>query len=214
MKSIKLHNKPLASETFTYTKPNSYLDHTCTDKDVNKWKSYLFRPSNTDKIRLALTKQLSDLWLMEGRSLFHLVTTYKPYKDRIYRPKDIDTFFTNFYEKYLMYKLAGLHDVNSEYFKSIKPITYTFIHEHESGKFLNERLDGSYEYPERLHHHSIICAHPETFEFFDSMPEINPISDDSKWTHKICTSYIRECEPMTLLYASDSLSRYKDYLVF
>lgn len=158
---------------------------------------------NTKKIQKSLTEYVTNLEQNQNRVLFHLTTTYKPYQDRIYNKKDIDVFFTNFYLKYFLPEILGTKNIHRISKRSIQPITFTFADEHLQSF-----------YSDRLHHHSIICVHSDTVDFFKSLPEENPILTDFKYTRKICTSHIRLCEPETLFYASKMLSKYPDFLSF
>lgn len=168
-----------------------------------KWKSYLFKPTDSDLIRLSLTECVHNLVHDQNRSIFHLTTTYKPYQERVYKQKDIDQFFTNFYVKYLLPEVLGTKNIQRPSKKSIQPITFTFTEEHLQS--FNS---------DRLHHHSILCVHPDTLDFFTSLPQENPFPTNLEHTKKICTSHIRQCDPMTLLYSSEMLDRYPQYLLF
>lgn len=174
------------------------------DSERVKWKTYLNHSmSNSDLIRLSLTEYVHNLVQDQNRSIFHLTTTYKPYKDRIYTQRDIDHFFTNFYVKYLLSEVLGTKNIHTVTKKSIQPITFTFTDEHLQSF-----------HSDRLHHHSILCVHPKTLDFFQSLPERDWIDTDTRYTHKIESSHIRQCEPMTLLYSSKMLDRYHDFLTF
>ena len=174
------------------------------DSERLKWNSYLdFSTSHSDRIRLSLTEYIHNLVHDQNRSIFHLTTTYKPYQDRIYSKSDIDLFFTNFYVKYLLPQVLDTKNIHTVIKKSIQPITLTFTDEHL------QSFHG-----DRLHHHSILCVHPSTLDFFQSLPEENPFPSNLEHTKKICTSHIRQCEPMTLLYSSKMLNRYPDFLSF
>ena len=183
---------------------SEFTKETLIDSERLKWKSYLNdSKSNSDLIRLSLTEYIYNLVLDQNRSIFHLTTTYKPYQDRIYTQKDIDLFFTNFYVKYLLPKVLNTKNIHTVTKKSIQPITFTFTDEHLQSF-----------HSDRLHHHSILCVHPSTLDFFQSLPEENPFPSNLEHTKKICTSHIRQCDPMTLLYSSKMLNRYPDYLSF
>ena len=173
------------------------------DSERLKWRSYLFFPSHSDSIRLSLTEYIHNLVQDQNRSIFHLTTTYKPYQDRIYSQRDIDLFFTNFYVKYLLPELLGTKNIHTITKKSIQPIAFTFTDEHLQSF-----------HSDRLHHHSILCIHPKTIDFFQSLPEENPFPSNLEHTKKICTSHIRQSDPMTLLYSSKMLNRYPDFLSF
>lgn len=174
------------------------------DSERVMWNSYLnYSKTHSDRIRLSLTEYVYNLVQDENRSIFHLVTTYKSYQERTYNQKDIDVFFTNCYLKYLLPTVLNTKNIHRPSKLSIQPITFTFTEEHL------QSFHG-----DRLHHHSILCVHPKTLDFFRTLPNQNPIPTNTPHTKKICTSYIRECEPMTLLYCSNMLNRYPDYLSF
>jgi len=186
-------------------KPSTeFTKESLIDSERLKWRSYVNNSnSNSALIRLSLTEYVHNLVVDQNRSIFHLTSTYKPYQDRIYSKSDIDRFFINFYVKYLLPKVLGTKNIHTVIKKSIQPITFTFTDEHL------QSFHG-----DRLHHHSILCVHPSTLDFFNSLPEENPIPSNSPNTHKICTSQIRQCEPMTLLYSSKMLKQYPDFLSF
>ena len=181
-----------------------FTNESLMDSERLKWKTYLNHSmSNSDLIRLSLTEYVHNLVQDQNRSIFHLTTTYKPYQERTYNQKDIDQFFTNFYVKYLLPEVLGTKNIHTVTKKSIQPITFTFTDEHLQSF-----------HSDRLHHHSILCVHPKTLDFFQSLPEENPFPSNLEHTKKICTSHIRECDPMTLLYSSKMLDRYHDFLTF
>jgi hypothetical protein len=203
MKTITEHTRitidPILREPST-----EFIKESLIDSERLKWKSYLNdSKSNSDLIRLSLTEYIYNLVLDQNRSIFHLTTTYKPYKDRIYSKTDIDLFFTNFYVKYLLPKVLNTKNIHTVTKKSIQPITFTFTDEHLQSF-----------HSDRLHHHSILCVHPSTLDFFQSLTEENPFPTNLEHTKKICTSHIRQCEPMTLLYSSKMLNRYPEFLSF
>ncbi|WP_281994004.1 hypothetical protein [Polynucleobacter sp. SHI2] len=199
--------------------------NTLIEPDINlerfKWKEYITSefqryPSShkTNQERLFLTEYFHKQMYHENRILFHMTITYRPYRDRIYRPKDVNTFFINFYTKYLLVNLLGTRKINKPHLRLIQPITFTFIDEHSQDKFKKINQDGEYEYPDRLHHHSIISVHESNTSFFRRLREKNPFHPTHQYTKKILTSHIRECEPMTFLYVSKTMEKYPDYLCF
>ena len=202
MKTITDHPRSTI-DSFLREPSTEFTKESLIDSEQLKWRSYLFSPTHSDRIRLSLTEYTHNLVQDQNRSIFHLTTTYKPYQDRIYSQRDIDQFFTNFYVKYLLPKVLGTNNIHTVIKKSIQPITFTFTDEHL------QSFHG-----DRLHHHSILCVHPLTLDFFQSLPEENPFPSNLEHTKKICTSHIRPCEPMTLLYSSKMLDRYPDYLTF
>jgi hypothetical protein len=174
------------------------------DSERQRWYSYLDHSStHSDRIRMSLTEYVHNLVHDQNRSIFHLTITYKPYLERIYNQKDIDQFFTNFYLKYLLPSLFVTKNFHRPSKRSIQPIALVFADKHLQSF-----------HADQLHHHAILCVHPDTVDFFKKLSNENPIPNNLMHTKKICTSHIRECEPMTLLYASKMLNRFPDYLSF
>jgi hypothetical protein len=174
------------------------------DSERQRWNCYLdYSNTHSDRIRMSLTEYVHNLVHDQNRSICHLTITYKPYQDRIYTQKDVDQFFTNFYLKYLLPSLFGTKNFHRPSKRSIQPITLVFADKHLQSF-----------HADQLHHHAILCVHPDTLNFFQNLPNENPIPNNLMHTKKICTSHIRECEPMTLLYATKMLNRYPDYLSF
>ena len=199
--------------------------NTYREPDINleriKWNQYLTNEyqrypisHKTNLERLSLTEYFHNQMYQENRILFHMTITYKPYQDRTYRPKDVNTFFINFYTKYLLVKLLGTRKINKPHLRLIQPITFTFIDEHNQDKFRKLNQEGEYDVPDRLHHHSIISVHESNTSFFRQLKENNPFNTTYPYTKKILTSHIRECEPMTFLYVSKMTEKYPDYLCF
>lgn len=213
---ISNHSREISKQIRSYTlkRPDINLEQI-------RWKSYLnnkYQDNNsftkTELERLSLTEYFHDQMYHKNRTLFHMTITYKPYQDRIYSPDDVNTFFINFYTKFLLVKLLGTKNIHTTSKKSIQPITFTFIDEHSQDKFRKRLDDYDYLIPDRLHHHSIISVHESNTSFFKSLPELNPIPTNNRYTKKILTSHIRKCEPMTLLYVSKRMEKYPDFLCF
>ena len=202
-------------DIFKEIQSNTYIE-----PDINleriKWNQYLTNefqryPSThkTNLERLSLTEYFHNQMYQENRTLFHMTITYRPYQERIYSPKDVNTFFINFYTKYLLVKLLGTRKINKPHLRLIQPITFTFIDEHSQDKFKKDN-----QLPDRLHHHSIISVHESNTSFFRRLKENNPFNTTYPYTKKILTSHIRECEPMTFLYVSKTMEKYPDFLCF
>jgi hypothetical protein len=195
------------------------------EPDINleriKWKSYLNNTyqdntsfTKTDLERLSLTEYFHNLMYQENRILFHMTITYKPFEDRVYKPKDLNTFFINFYLGDFLFDLFGTKNFHTKSRKEVQPITFTFLDEHHQDKFRTRIDDFSFMSPERLHHHSMVSVHESHQDYFRSLPETNFVKTDTKFTKKIMTSHIRECEPMRFLYVSKMMKQYPDYLCF
>ena len=106
---------------------------------------------------------------------------------------------------------SNYHRNNS---RSLQPICLVFVDEHETNPVLTESYDYSVhsEYAARLHHHAILAVHHENVDRIRTLIGTNTLS--SNFSHKIMTSYLRECSADTLLYASKMLHRYPDFLSF
>lgn len=172
---------------------------------------------NTDS-RIALVDHLYKKEL-EGRTLYHLVLTYKPYGDRDYSESDCNKFFKTFYlQKFLPY-LLGSRNFNRDNKRHLQPECYAFIDEHaHKPKIIWKpkpygELEPRGEFADRLHHHGILAIHPDTKESMDKMLGENTFSNNG-FSQKIMTSYLRKCDPMCLLYASKCMDKYPDYMSF
>lgn len=192
---------------------------------LQKWQKYLAKNtapkdySLSQKYRLALTEKMYDQEV-EGRILFHMTITYKPYGDRVYREQDVNNFFKNFYTKTFLPKLMGTRNYHTNHMKSIQPICYCFIDEHtmQSERMLKVAIptnpnDYIITFPIRLHHHAILAVHPETLKNMKRIEGENTLNGGD-FTYKIMTSHIRQCEAQTLLYASKKLKQYPDFMSF
>ncbi len=194
-----------------YLKADFIANNTINEREnKNKASSILLNLSNYQRERIALANEIRNLEL-EHRNIYHLTITYKPYKNHQRSAKEINTFFKNFYIKKFLPDLLNTRNIHKNKKKSVQPICYTFIDEHTQKPSIN-KTDNLYInmmlFPVKLHHHAILAVHPETA---DRMNEI--ISTDNpmnKYSPVTMTSYIRECEPMCLLYASKKYDKYRD----
>ena len=147
-------------------------------------------------------------------TLFHLTTTYLPYKDRNYTSKDLNVFFINFYLKKLLPNLFHTRKWSTS--KKLKqPIVLSFLDEHEN-KSVKVSTDAAgnpiFAHPIRLHHHSIVASRPATTDQFLEMCGDNTML---KFSPKMMTSNLVECGADRLYYASKMLWKYPDaYLQF
>ena len=211
LRNISMTNRDIFKEiqSNTYTEPDINLERIKWNEYINNEFQRYPSSHKTNLERLSLTEYFHKQMYHENRTLFHMTITYRPYQDRIYRPKDVNTFFINFYTKYLLVKLLGTRKINKPHLRLIQPITFTFIDEHSQDKFKQDN-----QLPDRLHHHSIISVHESNTSFFRRLHENNPFHPTHQYTKKILTSHIRECEPMTFLYVSKTMEKYSDYLCF
>ncbi len=147
-------------------------------------------------------------------TFFHLTTTYQPYQSRIYTAKDVNRFFINFYLKNLLPDLF-LTRTWTRAKKAKQPIVLAFLDEHQPHLVKDGTYpDGSpiYAPTARLHHHSIIASRPATTEKFRVMCGTNTML---RYSAKMMSSDLKECDPHRLGYASKMLWKYpEDYLFF
>lgn len=147
-------------------------------------------------------------------TLFHLTTTYLPYKDRTYTARDLNKFFTNFYLKNLLPDLFHTRTWSTS--KKLKqPIVLSFLDEHEI-KSVQVSTDATgnpiYALPIRLHHHSIIASRPATTDQLLAMCGDNTML---RFSPKMMTSNLVQCDANRVFYASKLLWKYPDdYLQF
>jgi hypothetical protein len=151
------------------------------------------------------------------RQLFHLTTTYKPYRETVYNASAVDRFFKTFYVQNFLPFLLNTRNIHTVAKKRIQPVCLAFIDEHEmkavSHCAVAPELAKRYEFPVRLHHHAIVAVHEETLERFDQLIGTNTLANGS-FSHKIMTSAVVPCEPMRLLYASKLYKKYPEFLSF
>ncbi len=175
--------------------------------------------SKTNLYRLALTEQVHNL-MLDGRTLFHMTVTYKPNADRTYTEKDINTFFINFYTKKFLPYLLNTKNYARPNKKSIQPIAYVFVDEHETyavkRPVFNDKnlsIEYRYEFPTRLHHHAILALHPSTLDRMNVLEGTNTLNN-TNFSQIMMSSDVRECDAQCLLYASKMLHRYPDFMMF
>ncbi len=181
-----------------------------------RWRKYLgiapdqLQVSQDHQFRLALTRMFHQFSL-KNRVLFHMTVTYKTYKNTQYSPKNTNDFFINFYLKCFLPSLLGTRNFHTDSKRPLQPICYAFLEEHEPQvKILgNEVL-----FADRLHHHSMLAVHPDTVARMRTMTGENQVPLRSRYASKVMTTHIRECEPMTMLYATAQLKKYPDFLCF
>jgi hypothetical protein len=162
--------------------------------------------TDSDNKRLYIEKYFNDLETIDKRHLFHMTITYKPYEDREYSADDVNTFFITFYTQYFLKELLSKRYYTNNC-KRIQPICFSFIDEHLQENLLQEHS--------RLHHHAILAIHEETLDSFKKLIGENTIPTNRKQTHKICTSFITECQSMRVLYANKFYKKYEEnYLIF
>lgn len=184
-----------------------------------EWISYLSRTASkindlneSQKYQIGLT-QIMNQQRLSGRQLYHMTLTYKPYCKIEYKSDLVNKFFINFYVKSFLPFLLQTRNIHTIHKKSIQPICFSFIDEHE----MKPHISGSsIEFPLRLHHHAILAMHPDTMQRFSPLIGTNTLHYMGPQPNisKVMTSDIRECDEFRVLYASKKFSKYPDYLQF
>jgi hypothetical protein len=179
-----------------------------------RWRMYLgiapdqIQLSQDHQQRIQLTKMFHQLH-QRNHGLFHMTVTYKTYKNTPHTPKNTDDFFINFYLKCFLPELLGTRNIQKK--RNLQPICYSFLDEHE----FRPRVFGTkVTFLDRLHHHAILAVHPNTIPRMNTMIGENCIPFRNKWASKVMTTHMRQCEPMTTLYATKQLKKYPEFLSF
>ena len=104
--------------------------------------------------------------------------------------------------------------------KSIQPICYCFLDEHETQAVRTYKVaiptcaeDYVINFATPLHHHSILALDPITVDRMELLEGENTLNNGA-FSHKIMTSDIRKCDAQTVLYASKMLKKYNEYMTF
>lgn len=183
------------------------------------WIKYLSRSANFVKdlsssqlIRFHLTKYVHELNYQSNRHLFHLTLTYKSFANFLYSPKNTNDFFIHFYTKHFLPFLLNTKNIQRSKYRGLQPICLAFLDEHES-RFSSQTCLQSNYFSERLHHHAILAIHSDTLNIMQTLVGENTLASN-KFSTKLMSSHVRECEPMCLLYASKMYAKYPDFLSF
>ena len=163
-------------------------------------------------MRLELTKYFHDLKYQSNRHLFHFTLTYKPFEDYSYSPKNTNDFFIHFYTKHFLPFLLNTKNFQRSKYRELQPICYAFLDEHESKVSTQKYLNTS-RFSARLHHHAILAIHADTLDRMQSLIGENTLASN-KFSNKVMSSHVRECDAMCLLYASKMYAKYPDFLCF
>jgi hypothetical protein len=188
--------------------------HHSMSRSEQDWRDYLgitpdqLQISQDHRFRLALTR-LFQQYEHENRKIFHLTVTYKPYPLEDFTPDKTNRYFINFYLKTFLPLLMRSKNFHIPSKRIQQPICYAFLDEHDqkvssSGVML----------PDRLHHHAILAVHQNTYLSTKSLESMSKIPLKTRWSHKVMTTHLRECEPMTMLYATKNLRKYPEFLSF
>ena len=186
---------------------------------ATEWIQYLSKSATSIKdlsssqlMRLHLAKYINDIKHQSKRHLFHLTLTYKPYADYSYSPKNTNDFFIHFYTKYLLPFLLNTKNFQRSKYRELQPICFAFLDEHESRVSAQTYLQTSC-FSERLHHHAILAIHADTLDKMQTLVGENTLASN-KFSTKVMSSHVRECDAMCLLYASKMYAKYPDFLSF
>jgi len=203
----------LESPSISHSVLTDHTENSYTSED--DWRRYLgitpeHSPSQVQSHRLALVK-LFHQYAREGRRLFHLTVTYKEYRDTPYDQRICDQFFINFYLKSFLPSLLSTRNFHLPSKRALQPICYAFIDEHESKPKVRK---SKVEFPTRLHHHALLAVHTKILDKLSPMIGTNTVPLRPKYASKVMTTHLRECDPMTILYASKRLRQYPDFLAF
>lgn len=172
-----------------------------------------------DKQRLGFAEMLDQIE-SKGRVLYHLTLTYIPTK---YQYKDwtvdqINEFFREFYVKYFLRKILQTSHISNKRQKERQPIVFCFVDESafnksSVGNANTTNQSTSYLSGDRLHHHAIVCAHPDTIDRLDELTGENTFKD-SAFGKRIQSSSLRRCESDCILYANKNIHRIQDYQIY
>ena len=163
-------------------------------------------------MRLELTKYFHDIKYQSNRHLFHLTLTYKPFEDYSYSSKNTNDFFIHFYTKHFLPYLLNTKNFQRIKYREMQPICLAFLDEHESRVSSQTYLQTS-RFSARLHHHAILAIHADTYDKMQSLIGENTLASN-KFSTKVMSSHVRECDAMCLLYASKMYAKYPDFLSF
>ena len=197
----------------------SFLSSSVINNTESDWIQYLSKSatsikdlSSSELERFHLTKYVHDQKYQSNRHLFHLTLTYKPFEDYSYSPKNTNDFFIHFYTKHFLPFLLNTKNFQRSKYREMQPICLAFLDEHESEVSTQKYLNTS-RFSARLHHHAILAIHTDTFDRMQSLIGENTLASN-KFSYKVMSSDVRECDAMCLLYASKMYAKYPDFLCF
>ena len=197
----------------------SFLSNSVRNNTASDWIQYLSRSatsikdlSSSELERFHLTKYVHDQKYQSNRHLFHLTLTYKPFEDYSYSPKNTNDFFIHFYTKHFLPFLLNTKNFQRSKYRDLQPICLAFLDEHESKVSTQKYLNTS-RFSARLHHHAILAIHTDTLDRMQTLIGENTLASN-KFSNKVMSSHVRECDAMCLLYASKMYAKYPDFLSF
>jgi hypothetical protein len=203
------HHNLNDSKEHEHNDEKSMLDTECHvphEKNINE-------TSLTDRQRQAWVRYMHEKEI-EGRTLFHLVLTYKTFEGRDHTEQDANKNFINFYTKAFLPLLLATQNYHRPQKQAVQPICLAFLDEHVPKIIENTSKVGSYDcrFVDRLHHHAILAVHPDNVDVMRGLDRSDLIKSSS--FNSVMTMFYRECEPECLLYASKMMKKYPDYLTF
>ena len=197
----------------------SFLSDSVRNNTASDWIQYLSKSatsikdlSSSQQMRFHLAKYINDIKHQSNRHLFHLTLTYKPFEDYSYSPKNTNDFFIHFYTKHFLPFLLNTKNFQRIKYREIQPICLAFLDEHESQVSTQKYLNAS-RFSARLHHHAILAIHSDTLDRMQTLIGENTLAS-YKFSTKVMSSHVRECDAMCLLYASKMYAKYPDFLSF
>jgi len=197
----------------------SFLSDSVKNNTASDWIQYLSKSatsikdlSSSQQMRFHLAKFTQELEHQSNRHLFHLTLTYKPFEDYSYSPKNTNDFFIHFYTKHFLPFLLNTKNFQRIKYREIQPICLAFLDEHESQVSTQKYLNAS-RFSARLHHHAILAIHSDTLDRMQTLIGENTLASN-KFSTKVMSSHVRECDAMCLLYASKMYAKYPDFLSF
>jgi len=197
----------------------SFLSDSVKNNTASDWIQYLSKSatsikdlSSSQQMRFHLAKFTQELEHQSNRHLFHLTLTYKPFEDYSYSPKNTNDFFIHFYTKHFLPFLLNTKNFQRIKYREMQPICLAFLDEHESQVSTQKYLNTS-RFSARLHHHAILAIHSDTLDRMQTLIGENTLASN-KFSTKVMSSHVRECDAMCLLYASKMYAKYPDFLSF
>ena len=213
-------NKSLRTSSIENHQDSQYfLSDSVRLNTATDWIQYLSKSAtsikdltNAQLMRFHLASYIHDIKNQSNRHLFHLTLTYKPFADYSYSPKYTNDYFIHFYTKHFLPFLLNTKNVQRSKYRELQPICLAFLDEHESRVSSQTYLQTS-RFSERLHHHAILAIHADTYDKMQSLIGENTLASN-KFSNKVMSSHVRECDAMCLLYASKMYAKYPDFLSF
>lgn len=197
----------------------SFLSDSVGNNTASDWIHYLSKSatsikdlSSSQQMRFHLAKFTQELEHQSNRHLFHLTLTYKPFEDNSYSPKNTNDFFIHFYTKHFLPFLLNTKNFQRVKYREMQPICLAFLDEHESQVSTQKYLNTS-RFSARLHHHAILAIHSDTLDRMLTLIGENTLASN-KFSTKVMSSHVRECDAICLLYASKMYAKYPDFLSF